>query len=67
VTYSIRELNTHTRKPVYTRKYTAHEGFGEEIKNHFAIGKYKGIFFPSFGSTEHLPNESRTFLKCATV
>jgi hypothetical protein len=45
VTYSIRELNTHTRKPVYTRKYTAHEGFGEEIKNHFAIGKYKGIFF----------------------
>lgn len=38
-------VHAHTQKPVYTHRLGAPEGLGEEVKNHSAIGKYKGIFF----------------------
>ena len=43
------------------KKKKKKKGFGEDIKNQFAIGNYKRIFFPPFRYTEYFPNGSRTF------
>ena len=64
VTLGIPELWAHAGKPVDTPKLAAHTkkgGLGEDIKNQFAIGNYKRIFFPPFRYTEYFPNGSRTF------
>lgn len=40
-----RIVYTYQEASLHSQTHCTKKGFGEDIKNHFAIGKYEGIFF----------------------